>query len=57
MAPLLIHELLDRTHVIADMFERHVVEHDAAQHPEVKERISRVEQELFGLYNQIAGIE
>ena len=55
--PLLMHELLDRVCVIAATFNEHVAEHDAAKHPEVRERIIRVGKDLFELYNHIAGIE
>ena len=48
------HEILDRISIIAEAFEMNVSEHPAAKHPDLQKRITKIEKELYKLY-QIAG--
>ena len=57
IAPLDLHELLDRTHLIAVTFEQFVSEHPAAAHPKLQKKISVIETRLYALYQEIANVE
>ncbi len=50
------HELLDRTYLVADMFSEKIAGHPAAEHPELVERVKKIEDALFDLYQTIGGL-
>jgi len=50
------HELLDRTYLVADLFSEKVAGHPAAEHPELAERVKKIEEDLFDLYQRIGGL-
>lgn len=47
-----LHEILDRTYMIANMFESYVLEHPASE--SVKDEVERVSEKLWDLY-QVVG--
>lgn len=48
------HELLDRTHLIADMFERYVAEHEALDgSPQFKAKVETISVHLQELYQAL----
>lgn len=49
-----LHEILDRTYMIADMFESYVVEHPASE--SVKDEVERVSEKLWDLYQVIGKV-
>ena len=49
-----LHEILDRTYMIADMFENYVVEHPASE--SVKDEVLRVSEKLWDLYQVIGKV-
>lgn len=49
-----LHEILDRTYMIADMFESYVQEHPASE--VVKEEVERVSEKLWDLYQVIGKV-
>jgi|WetSurMetagenome_2_1015567.scaffolds.fasta_scaffold218515_2 hypothetical protein len=51
------HELMDRVYILADTFSEHIATHEAAEHPDIQARITKLEQELFDLYQAIGDIE
>jgi hypothetical protein len=57
MDELTLHELLDRSLMVAEIFDEHIVGHPAAQHPDLREYISKLGDDLFGLYTKVAGAE
>ena len=48
------HELVDRSCLIAEMFSENISEHPAAQHPELQKLVTRIEKDLFKLYQEAA---
>ena len=56
MDPLLLHEMLDRTCLIAENFSYYVAEHPMAQHPELQASVIKIEGELFDLYQKVANL-
>lgn len=45
------HELLDRTHLISDTFQRFVMDHPALdEHPELKKRVEMIADQMESLY-------
>ena len=56
MTPEEMHELLDRSQVVADIFSEHVSAHQAADHPKLRKLIDKIERDLYILYNKIADL-
>jgi len=54
---LLIHEMLDRTFLVANMFEDIISTHPVAEHPRLKKYITEIEAALFDLYQRVADID
>ena len=54
ITPEYLHEILDRTYMIADMFESYVKEHPASE--AVKEEVERVSEKLWDLYQVIGKV-
>ena len=48
------HEMVHTSCVVAELFSREIGEHPAAKHPKLRKRITRIEQQLFELYNVAA---
>ena len=54
ITPGYLHEILDRTYMIAGMFESYVQEHHASE--AVKEEVERVSENLWDLYYVIGKV-
>ena len=54
ITPEYLHEILDRTYMIAGMFESYVHEHPASE--AVKEEVERVSEKLWDLYQVIGKV-
>lgn len=54
ITPEYLHEILDRTFMITDMFESYVQEHPASE--AVKEEVERVSEKLWDLYQVIGKV-
>jgi hypothetical protein len=48
------HEMVDRSCLIADLFSREIGEHPAAKHAKLRKRVTRIEEQLFELYQVAA---
>ena len=53
---LTLHEMLDRSLMLAEMFEEHIAQHPAAQHPELQELVTKIECELYDLYQKVGEV-
>ena len=50
------HELLDRACMVAEIFGDHISTHPAADHPKLRKTITKIEKELYDLYQKIANL-
>ena len=48
------HEMVDRSCLIPDLFSREIGEHPAAKHAKLRKRVTRVDKQLFELYQVAA---
>jgi hypothetical protein len=55
-ADLKNHELLDRSYLVAELFNQEIAQHPAAEHPKLAEHIERVEASLYELYQKIGSL-
>lgn len=54
--PFVKHELLDRTYLIAEMFENYILDHDAAHYPTVTNQVLEISGRLWKLYQAVANL-
>lgn len=53
---LSMHELLDRSYLVMELFSQYVVEHHALEHmPELRGQAGAVHQALFDFYQAVGG--
>lgn len=50
------HEILDRTMMISDMFDQYIGHHPLAEHPELREAVNRISEDLADLYQAIGDL-
>jgi hypothetical protein len=48
------HEMVDRSCLMAEIFSEQISQHPAAKHPALQERITKIETDLFDLYQAAA---
>ena len=48
------HEMVDRSCLIAELFSREIGSRPAAKHAKLRKRITRIEEQLFELYQATA---
>jgi len=48
------HELVDRTYVVADLFENFVSNHEALKYTDLQPKVQDILDRLWRLYNQVS---